>query len=127
MLTLYRYGLIILFLAVIALLVTPIMIFVNDILRDPHCLSVEFDEESLEYVDENYIKARIIVTYCSSIPLKDFNIYIGNTSIHIGDLSKDTSKIEKMVVIPLSDLEKGLTKLELYVAGLYKFRIEMVK
>jgi len=112
-----KYSLVLSVLTLLLLIASPLIIFTYEFLQNPDCLKV--DVKSVEYVNNETIKAQVNVFYCSIIPLKDFKLVIGEDEIIFDEISRGNTT--KTITLKVYDNEvKGI---EFKVAGIYGFKL----
>lgn len=117
MFTPLKYSLVLSVLTLLLLIASPLIIFTYEFLQNSDCLKV--DVKSVEYVNNETIKAQVNVFYCSIIPLKDFKLVIGEDEIIFDEISRGNTT--KTITLKVYDNEvKGI---EFKVAGIYGFKL----
>ncbi|MEM4528357.1 MAG: hypothetical protein QXS23_04115, partial [Desulfurococcaceae archaeon] len=99
----------------------PLIIFVNDFIGNPECLSIHSEE--IEQIDEDQYRVITRINYCSSISLKELRLVIGNKEIVLNNLVKGVT--EKEITLTRNDLEIGVRRVEVNILGIYKLTLEL--
>jgi len=115
----FRYALAVLALLSLALLLLPLLAFAWDALRNPGCLTIRV--EGGGRTAEGELRAKVSVSYCSSVPLKDVRVRIGSRTVEFGRIARGVYTQE--VTLTLKDLEEGIRELEASIGGLYRMAV----
>ncbi|MEM1831746.1 MAG: hypothetical protein QXJ97_09500 [Desulfurococcaceae archaeon] len=107
------------FAVLLILLVAPLVVFLADFLENPECLLVRSVET--RELNETHYEVYLEVSYCSTIEIKRLEMQIGETSIVLNNVQKGARVIP--VVLSRGDIEQGLRKIRLSIAGLYELEI----
>ncbi|MEM1696316.1 MAG: hypothetical protein QW764_03030 [Desulfurococcaceae archaeon] len=107
------------FAVLLILLVAPLFVFLADFLENPECLLIRSVET--KELNETHYEVDLEVSYCSTIEIKRLEMQIGETSIVLNNVQKGTRGIS--VVLSRGDVEQGLRKIRLSIAGLYELEI----
>ena len=107
------------FAVLLILLVAPLVVFLADFLENPECLLVRSVET--RELNETHYEVNLEVSYCSTIEIKRLEMQIGETSIVLNNVQKGARGIS--VVLSRGDIEQGLRKIRLSIAGLYELEI----
>ncbi|MEM1668739.1 MAG: hypothetical protein QXM53_08790 [Thermofilaceae archaeon] len=107
------------FAVLLILLVAPLAVFLANFLENPECLLI-WSVETRE-LNETHYEVYLEVSYCSTIEIKRLEMQIGETSIVLNNVQKGARVIP--VVLSRGDIEQGLTKIRLSIAGLYELEI----
>jgi hypothetical protein len=107
------------FAVLLILLVAPLVVFLADFLENPECLLVRSVET--RELNETHYEVNLEVSYCSTIEIKRLEMQIGETSIVLNNVQKGARVIP--VVLSRGDVEQGLRKIRLSIAGLYELEI----
>ncbi|MEM3763322.1 MAG: hypothetical protein QW721_02810 [Desulfurococcaceae archaeon] len=107
------------FAVLLILLVAPLVVFLADFLENPECLLIRSVET--RELNETHYEVYLEVSYCSTIEIKRLEMQIGETSIVLNNVQKGARVIP--VVLSRGDIEQGLTKIRLSIAGLYELEI----
>ncbi|MEM1696819.1 MAG: hypothetical protein QXQ90_09540 [Desulfurococcaceae archaeon] len=107
------------FAVLLILLVAPLAVFLANFLENPECLLI-WSVETRE-LNETHYEVYLEVSYCSAIEIKRLEMQIGETSIVLNNVQKGARVIP--VVLSRGDIEQGLTKIRLSIAGLYELEI----
>jgi subtilase family serine protease len=115
----FNYVLSLTSLLIIALLFLPLGVFAWDFLRNPSCFIIAPGGNVTQIGDDKYL-VNITVSYCSSIPLRDVKIRIGNITLEFSELTK--GNITRGIVVSRSDIEHPPreAEIEASIAGFYK-------
>ncbi|MEM1628504.1 MAG: hypothetical protein QW551_04415 [Desulfurococcaceae archaeon] len=106
---------------VIIALIAPLIIFINDFIGNPGCLSIHSEE--IEQINEDQYRVVTRINYCSSISLKELRLVIGNKEIVLNNLVKGVT--EKEITLTRNDLEIGVRRVEVNILGIYKLTLEL--
>ncbi|MEM4976539.1 MAG: hypothetical protein QXT64_04360 [Desulfurococcaceae archaeon] len=107
------------FAVLLILLVAPLVVFLADFLENPECLLIRSVET--RELNETHYEVNLEVSYCSTIEIKRLEMQIGETSIVLNNVQKGARVIP--VVLSRGDVEQGLRKIRLSIAGLYELEI----
>ncbi|MEM4557830.1 MAG: hypothetical protein QW251_03455 [Desulfurococcaceae archaeon] len=107
------------FAVLLVLLVAPLVVFLADFLENPECLLIRSVET--RELNETHYEVYLEVSYCSTIEIKRLEMQIGETSIVLNNVQKGARVIP--VVLSRGDVEQGLRKIRLSIAGLYELEI----
>ena len=107
------------FAVLLILLVAPLVVFLADFLENPECLLIRSVET--RELNETHYEVYLEVSYCSTIEIKRLEMQIGETSIVLNNVQKGARVIP--VVLSRGDVEQGLRKIRLSIAGLYELEI----
>ncbi|MEM4869421.1 MAG: hypothetical protein QW081_03395 [Desulfurococcaceae archaeon] len=107
------------FAVLLVLLVAPLAVFLADFLENPECLLIRSVET--RELNETHYEVYLEVSYCSTIEIKRLEMQIGETSIVLNNVQKGARVIP--VVLSRGDVEQGLRKIRLSIAGLYELEI----
>lgn len=107
------------FAVLLVLLVAPLVVFLADFLENPECLLIRSVET--RELNETHYEVNLEVSYCSTIEIKRLEMQIGETSIVLNNVQKGARVIP--VVLSRGDVEQGLRKIRLSIAGLYELEI----
>ncbi|MEM4914085.1 MAG: hypothetical protein QW579_07790, partial [Desulfurococcaceae archaeon] len=97
----------------------PLVVFLADFLENPECLLIRSVET--RELNETHYEVYLEVSYCSTIEIKRLEMQIGETSIVLNNVQKGARVIP--VVLSRGDVEQGLRKIRLSIAGLYELEI----
>lgn len=107
------------FAVLLVLLVAPLVVFLAEFLENPECLLIRSVET--RELNETHYEVYLEVSYCSTIEIKRLEMQIGETSIVLNNVQKGARGIP--VVLSRGDVEQGLRKIRLSIAGLYELEI----
>lgn len=117
----FKYVLLVASITVVILLISPLIILMYDFAANTSCLSIRVDTGGLQVLDNNTYRVPLIISYCSSIKLRDFKVNLSTTSISIPELDKG----EKVIQVDLDVNEApSINYVEFKVLGLYKVVIK---
>lgn len=117
----FKYALLVASITVVILLISPLIILMHDFAINKSCLSISVDTGGLRVLDNNTYRVPLIISYCSSIKLRDFKVNLGTTSISIPELDKGEKRIE--VGLDVNEVP-SINYIEFKVLGLYKIVIK---
>ncbi|MEM1639615.1 MAG: hypothetical protein QXJ69_06060 [Desulfurococcaceae archaeon] len=106
-------------LSLIILMTYPLAVFIKELLENPECLKISI--ENVESINNIFVKAQVSIHYCSTIPLRDLRIVIGESEISFDTVSKGT--FSKLVILRVNDSD--VKNIEFKVAGLYGFKLRL--
>jgi len=117
----FKYTIVVLVILTLLILLLPLLVFVWDVIQNPECIILKFENTS--YINSEELKANIIVSYCSSIPLRNVKIQIGSRLVEFDYISKGVTCTEG-IIFTTRDLEEGVKGLEASIGGFYRVVIK---
>lgn len=115
----FNYVLSLTSLLIVALLFLPLGVFAWDFLNNPSCLAIVPGGNATQIGDDEYL-VNLTVSYCSSTPLRDVKISVGNITLEFSELRK--GNVTREIVVSRSDIEQSPreAEIEASIAGFYK-------
>jgi len=120
----FRYAVVVLSILTIFILLLPLLFFAWDIIQNPECIVLKFENAS--YINSEEIKADMVVSYCSSIPLRNVRIQVGSRSLEFDLISREAT-FKQEIILTERDLEEGIRVLEANIGGLYRLILKFEK
>lgn len=114
-----KYALLVAGLTIILAVSSPLVVFVNDILRNPACL--EIGGRVLEEINATHYVVELEVKYCSSVEAREVKIVLGDERIFIGHLRRGVKTVQ--AVVEREDIEEGLKAVEMNIAGIFRLKV----
>jgi len=100
--------------AVVIALLAPLAIFMAEAAHNPGIIEVE--------VEAAPGGGLLRVAYNGSMPLSDFEVYAGDTVIHVGYVSRGVKTVPLTPQQLAAIEERGITGLSFKIAGLYSIK-----
>lgn len=104
------------FISILILIVSPLAIFIYQVMRKPECINVTI--EDIRPLDEGTLSARVVLHYSLDVPLRRVRIAIGKENVIFENVAKGTFSRE--VTLTLVEAQRGIREMEIEIIG---FRI----